>query len=205
MKEHGQGEVERLARILAVVLHCLRGTFPDDFHRRCAFSARAIRHLLAREGIESHAVGGRFTALAVGRFDARYALQGFQGGPEPYPHLWVETEHRLIDLGPHLLPFGSPFPLVPMPALAWAKEDALPAALSYQRVEVIADDAPFSISHQVSRQAERFVDCCLDMIAAPPVPYLLTGARTLADAEERGDAWAEAVARFQESAVRPAP
>jgi len=202
MEEHGQREVERLARILAVVLHCLRDTFPDDFHRRCAFSARAVRQLLAREGVKSHAVGGRFTALAVGRFDPRYALQGFQGGPERFPHLWIETDRRLIDLAPHLLPFGSPFPLAPMPALAWDKADPLPAALSYEPIEVIAEDAPFSVSADVSAQAERFVDCCLDMIAAPPVPYLLTGAQSLADAEKRGDAWAQAVARFQRSAVR---
>jgi hypothetical protein len=205
MTDHDQEEVERLARILAVVFHCLRESFPDDFYRRCAFAARAIRELLLRDGVESHAVGGRFTALAVGRFDARYALQGFQGGPEPYPHLWVETEHRLIDLGPHLLPFGSPFPLVPMPALAWNKGDPLPAALAYEQIDVIADHAPFSVSDEVSAQARSFVDCCLDMMAASPLTFLLTGARALTEAEQAGDAWARAVARFQKSVARHTP
>jgi hypothetical protein len=205
MEGNGDGEVERLARILGVVLHCLRDTFPDDFYRRCAFSARAIRQLLAREGVKSHAVGGRFTALAVGRFDARYALQGFQSGPEPYPHLWVETEQWLIDLGPHLLPFGSPFPLTPMPALAWNKAELLPAALFYERIDVIADDAPFSVSSDVSDQAERFVECCFEMAAAPPLPYLITDLKELAEARQRGDAWALAAERFQRSAVRYTP
>lgn len=200
-----QGEVERLKRILAVVLHCLRDTFPNDFHRRCAFSARATRMLLQREGIGSHVVGGKFTALAVGTFDARYSLQGFQSGPEPYPHLWVETEHRLVDLGPHLLQFGSPFPLTPMPALAWAKTDPLPAALTYEPIDRIPDDAPFSLIGTVADQADRFVDCCFDMIAALPVPWLLTGKLALREAQLAGDPWAQAVARFQISAVRPAP
>lgn len=200
MAVESRGEVERLSHVVAAVLQCLKDAFPHDFHRRCAFSARGIRELLAREGIASHAVGGRFIALAVGRSDARYALQGFQWGPEPYPHLWVETEHRLIDLGPHLLPFGSPFPLVPMPALAWDKSDPLPAALAYEPIDVIADDAPFSYTGEVAEEADHFVACCLTAATAPasvpPLPWLLTGMRTLDSADIAGKPWAQAAKRF---------
>lgn len=191
-------QVDRLGRTLAIVLDCLREAFPQDFHRRCAYSARAIVALLGREGVTARAVGGRFTALAVGTYGERLALQGFEAGPEPFPHLWVETADWQIDLGPYLLPFGSPFPIVPMPALIWDRAQPLPAALRYTAIDILPDAAPFSTDPAVAARADWFVRCCLERAeSGGPFPHwIATGEAALAQAATAGDAWALAARHF---------
>jgi hypothetical protein len=193
-------QVERVARILAVVLGCLREHFPRDYYRRCAFAAHGIRTLLTRDGIQNRVVGGRFTALVVAKFGSRYALQGFEDGPELYPHLWVETDDRLIDLGPYLLPFGSPFPVASMPPLVWRRSEALPAALRYEMIDVVPDQAPFSVDPEVAKQGEAFATLCLDRCHGPiDFPHwIATGDAALAVAEGSGDRWVHGVRHFEQ-------
>lgn len=195
-------QVERIAHILAVVLGCLHDHFPRDYFRRCAFAALGIRALLNEGGSASRVVGGRFTALVVARFGARYALQGFQDGPELYPHLWVETDDRLIDLGPYLLPFGSPFPVMAMPPLIWNRADSLPAALRYDAIDVLADDAPFSVDPDVARQGEVFASLCLERCRghADFPHWIATGHAALED--HAGDAWVKGVRHFQQVVIK---
>ncbi|NNM75499.1 hypothetical protein HJG53_01065 [Sphingomonas sp. ID1715] len=196
---HENIEAERIGQLLGVVLTCLLETFPRDFFRRCAFSAYAIRALLARDGVGSHAVGGRFTSLVVSRHGDRYALQGFESGPERFPHLWVATANRIIDLGPYFLPWGSPFPLQLMPPLVWSRSEPLPKGLHYEVIEVLSDNATFSSDPDVQRQADEFVSRCL--AAAPtsvPFPYwLATGQAALIHADAAGDAWVKGLVQFE--------
>ena len=196
--EPNDPQVERIAHVLTVVLGCLREHFPDDYFRRCAFAARGIRALLDKDGIDGHAVGGRFTALAVARFGPRYALQGFTDSPEPYPHLWVETPQRLIDLGPYLLPYGSPFPIVAMPPLIWDRAEPLPAALRYEPIDVVSDDAPFSVDLLVAREAEAFVTLCMDHCADEArFPHWIATGRQALD-RQIDDRWVQGVRHFEQ-------
>lgn len=198
----GQPDDRRLERVLACVVHCLRETFPQDFHRRCAFSARAVLALLEGEGVEAQAVGGRFAALVVADSGERYALQGFRDGPELYPHLWVETDERLIDLGLYLLPLGSPFPAVAAPALAWPRATPLPAALSYEAIGPLARDAPFSLDPVIDALGARFVAACLGWVGRSEredafPSWIATGPASLAAAASAGDIWARSVERYE--------
>ena len=196
--EEQNPQIERLAHILAVVLGCLREHFPRDYYRRCAFAARGTRALLEQEKIASRAVGGRFTALAVAKFGSRYALQGFQDGPELYPHLWVETDDRLIDLGPYLLPYGSPFPIVSMPPLIWNRSEPLPAALRYEMIDVVPDNAPFSVDPEVDRQGEAFGALCLSRCDGQTrfLHWIATGDAALD--RQPDDPWVKGVRHFEQ-------
>ncbi|HEV2567615.1 hypothetical protein [Sphingomonas sp.] len=207
-QRHGQdgdgSQVERMAQILAAVLGCLREQFAHDYFRRCAFAARGIRTLLLQQGIPNRVVGGRFTALVVAKFGSRYALQGFQDGPELYPHLWIETDDRLIDLGPYLLPSGSPFPIVAMPPLIWNRAEQLPAALRYEAIDTVPDDAPFSVDPEVDRQGEVFAARCVESCEVRAAfPYwIATGDKALRD--QADDPWVKGVRHF-EQVVRKLP
>jgi hypothetical protein len=196
-------QVERIGQLLGVVLTCLLEAFPHDFYRRCAFSVFATRALLARDGIASRAVGGRFTSFVVARDGGRYALQGFQDGPERYPHLWVETATRMIDLGPYLLPWGSPFPLVLMPPFIWSRADPLPKGIHYQAVDILPEHTPFSTDPHVQQQAEAFAQRCLSHESgAGGFPFWIAcDLASLAEAEAAGDAWVRGLQQFERGPI----
>lgn len=201
----GEGSLATLERVLAAVEACLCETFPADFFRRCAFSAFAIRALLRDAGIDAVLVGGQFAAFVMTPDQARLAVQGFRGGHEPHPHYWVEADDRLIDLGPHLLAFGSDYPIVPMPALAWDMSAPLPAAFRYKARQRFPANSPMSVDSKLCAQAESFVERCRSLLGDPertPVlpTWMASSYASLLAAMQRGDPWALGAKQFEQMA-----
>ncbi|HYZ48529.1 MAG TPA: hypothetical protein VE567_06505, partial [Sphingomonas sp.] len=196
-------DLEQIEHVLAVVEACLCETFPQDFFRRCAFAAFGLRALLQDAGIDAVLVGGQFAALVVTPEDGRLALQGFKSGPDLYPHLWVEAADRLIDLGPYLLAFGSDYPVVPMPFLAWSMSAPLPGGLRYKAQRRLPAGHPMSNDSAVNRQCDAFVDRCLELAIArdqrPRLPgWIATDYATLLAAAGRDDPWARGAMHFEQ-------
>jgi hypothetical protein len=204
-------DLAAIERVLGVIEACLLETFPDDFYRRCAFSAYGMRALLRDAGADPVLVGGHFAAFVISADASRHALQGFRSGREPNPHYWVEAWDRLIDLGPHLLAFGSQYPIVPMPALAWDMSAPLPAAFRYKARKRYPDDSPMSPDPELCAQAECFVARCRLVIADPQRAPRLQGwvasnFASLLAAVQRGDPWACGAKRFEQMAqTQPLP
>jgi hypothetical protein len=200
------GPTVQTERLLAVVEAALCEMFPADFFRRCAFAAFGMRALLQDAGIEAHVVGGQFAAFVMTPDGSRMAVQGFDRGTEPYPHLWVEADGRLIDLGPYLLPFGSEYPVAPMPALIWDLAAPLPAALRYKTHERLPVDARISANPAVRTLCEDFLDRCRSLAAdasrAPVLPnWIATGPASMLTAIGRSDPWACGAKRFERMAL----
>lgn len=197
-----RGDLATIEHVLGVVEACLLETFPDDFYRRCAFSAFGIRALLRDAGADPVVVGGHFAAFVMTPDQSRQALQGFKAGREPHPHYWVEACDRLIDLGPHLLAFGSDYPIVAMPALAWDMSAPLPAAFRYRARQRYPGDSPMSLDPDLCHQADAFVAKCRALMADPDrAPrlqcWVVGNYASLLAAVQRGDAWASGAKRFE--------
>lgn len=198
-------ELERIERALAIIESCLCEMFPDDFFRRCAFAAFAARALLHKWGIAAEVVGGQFGAFVLTEDNNRLTIQGFEPGRERCPHFWVEAAGRLIDLGPYLLAFGSPYPVATMPAMAWELDAPLPASIRYQVQERFPADSRISPTRTVRDQCDAFVDRCQaradessDKGRLPT--WIATGNASLVAAAERGDPWALGARRFEQMA-----
>jgi hypothetical protein len=201
MSAIGLAEIER---VLAIVEARLCETFPDDFFRRCPFAAFGVRALLRDAGVDAVLVGGQFAAFVMTPDQGRLAVQGFKSGREPHPHYWVEAEDRLIDLGPHLLAFGSDYPIVRMPAIAWDMSAPLPSSFRYKAQQRYPADSRMSIDPKLCAQADAFVDSCRKTAAgegSPALPtWLATSYASLLAAVERDDPWACGARRFEQMA-----
>lgn len=192
--------------MLAVLESCLCELFPSDFYRRCAFAAFGMVALLNDAGISASIIGGQFAAFVMAPDGSRMAVQGFDRGQEPFPHIWVEAEGHSIDLGPYLLPFGSDYPVAPMPALAWNMAAPLPAALRYKVHARLQSDARVSANPAVRTQCDRFVARCrevhADVSRTPRLPnWVATGPASMAAAVGREDSWACGAKRFEQLAA----
>ena len=198
-------DLAEIERVLAIVETRLCEAFPDDFYRRCPFAAFGIRALLRDADIDAVLVGGQFAAFVMTPDQGRLAVQGFKSGHEPHPHYWVEAEDRLIDLGPHLLAFGSDYPIVRMPVLAWDMTAPLPSSFRYKAQQRYPADSRMSIDPKLCAQADAFVGSCREMAAdpagAPKLPtWLATSYASLLAAVERDDPWACGARRFEQMA-----
>jgi hypothetical protein len=166
--------------------------------------------MLHDRGTVAEVVGGHFGALVL-TDQNRLAFQGFEPGLERCPHFWVECAGRLIDLGPYLLAFGSPYPVVTMPAVAWDQDVPLPAAIRYKVLERFPADSRISRTRIVREQCDAFVEQCRsragDRDYAPQLPtWIATGHASLAAAAERDDPWALGARRFEQVAqFQPPP
>lgn len=198
----GLGDFERM---MAIVEAMLREMFPDDFFRRCAFAAFGLRALIEDGGVEARLVGGQFGAFVMTPDRRRLAVQGFGSGPEPFPHLWVETPAYLIDLGPHLLAFGSEYRIVGMPAVIWDLAAPMPAALRYKASGTLPPGARISADRSVSDLCDVFVDRCRDRELACPKgerlrTWIATNYGSLEAAVRLRDRWALGAKRFERTA-----
>lgn len=195
----------RIDAILAIVEACLCDSFPNDFFRRCAFAAFGVRALLQDLGIDAVIVGGQFAALVITPDQARIAVQGFRSGRELFPHFWVEAADRLIDLGPYLLPFGSDYPVLPMPAVSWDMSAPLPESIRYRARRRLPPSNQMSTDSAINAQCDAFVAQCRAMAAsgAPPPRFptwIATNYASLLAAVDRGDHWALGAKRFEQLA-----
>ncbi|MBS0502886.1 MAG: hypothetical protein JSS55_03605 [Proteobacteria bacterium] len=195
-------DLSKIERVLGIVEYCLCEAFPRDFFRRCAFAGFGVRALLQDMGIEAAMVGGQFAALVVAPDRGRLAVQGFKAGREPFPHFWVEADDRLIDLGPHLLAYGSDYPVLSMPALAWEMSAPLPSAIRYKAQQRLPHDTRMSIDQALNVRCDGFVRECRAVAAngkaTPALPtWLASNYASLLTAVDRGDAWAGEAKRFE--------
>ena len=190
--------------MLAIVEACLCESFPHDFFRRCAFAAFGLGALLQDAEIDAVIVGGQFAALVVTPDQERMAVQGFESGRELYPHIWVEAADRLIDLGPHLLAFGSDYPVAAMPVLAWDMSAPLPAAFRYKAQKRLPADQRMSTDPAVNALCDRFVaDCRAEARngSRPTLPtWIANNYASLLAAVDRKDPWACGAKRFEQMA-----
>ena len=117
----------------------------------------------------------------------------------------MEADDRLIDLSPYLLAFGSDYPIVAMPALAWDMSAPLPSSFRYKAQQRYPADSRMSIDPKLCAQADAFVEACRRMIADPAkasrLPtWLATSYASLLAAVERNDPWACGARRFEQMA-----
>jgi hypothetical protein len=193
--------LRQLERILTVVERTLRKSFPDDYHKRCAYSAFGIYTLLKDADVPAHLVGGDFVAFVMSLDGQRAAVQGFGFGEDQPSHFWVEAEGRLIDIAPHFLPRESSFPVVEMPAVAWNLAEPLPLFLRYRVQDRITGPAAMSADPVINARCDSFVAACQQRLQAQIGPldfptWLLTGANSLAKKAQGRDRWAWGAEKF---------
>ena len=66
--------LRQLERILATVDRCLKKTFPEDHHQRCAYAAFGVRELMRASGAAPEVMGGDFVAFIVARDNRRAGM-----------------------------------------------------------------------------------------------------------------------------------
>lgn len=191
----------QILRLLTTVVRSLRKEFPTDFYKRCSYAAFATRALLLDAGVEGEIIGGDFVAFIVSKDGARAGMQGFGFGKEQCSHFWIVADGRLIDVGPHLLPSDSSYPVAPMPFVAWNMSSSLPAYLRYRPLERFPADAVMSTLPEQNDRCDRFIADCrkraASQVAGASSPsWLLTGDAAVGAAARGRDAWAIGALRF---------
>lgn len=194
--------MRKLERTLAVVDRALRREFPTDFHKRCMYAAFAIKTLLRDQGIDAQIVGGDFASFVISPDLAEPSFQGFGYGEIDCSHFWVETEDRLIDLGPSYLPLESREPIVAMPAAAWELTHPLPNYLRYRAKLRFPEEALMNPDPAINARNERFIEQCRARLAngggaTGLSTWILTSDTSLEAAAKRKDRWAIGASKFE--------
>jgi len=195
---------QMMERVLCVVDRTLRKEFPDDFHKRCMYSAFGIHTLLRELGHRPILVGGDFAAFVLSRDGRRASVQGYssQGRSVESSHYWVELEGTVVDLGTSYLPVESSFPAAAMPATHWDLSFPLPKALQY-RPEIQYDpEVELRSSAEITDRMDKFLDLCKkrnegSLVNSKFDSWLLRDPSSLAGAAKRGDLWAAGAIRFE--------
>jgi hypothetical protein len=196
----------RLEHLLAIVAATLRQEFPEDFYKRCAYSAFATFSLLRDADVDALLVGGDFVAFIVSRDGRQASMQGFGFGDTQCSHFWVEAEGRLIDLGPHFLPEDTRFPAAPMPAVAWDLANPLPRSIRYRTIQRFPAEAEMSSDPIVQARCRTFIAKCrsrrnsqVNFLKFPT--WIVTGKPSMTIATNRRDPWAVGADRFERLVV----
>lgn len=191
----------QILRLLTTVVRSIRKEFPTDFYKRCSYAAFATRALLLDAGVESEIVGGDFMAFIVSKNGARAGMQGFGFGKEQCSHFWTIADGHLIDVGPHLLPHDSSYPIAAMPLVAWNMSSTLPAYLRYRPLERFPADAVMSKTPEQNERCDRFIAACRkraasQIVGASSLSWLLTDEAATSAAARGRDAWATNAMQF---------
>lgn len=197
--------LRQLERILAIVDRCLRKTFPDDHHQRCAYAAFGVRELMRDAGAAPEIMGGDFVAFIVARDGGRAGMAGFAYGEDQCSHFWVECDDLIIDLGPSYLPLRASYPAARMPAVIFRPSESLPNYLRYRSKLRFPAEAVFSSDTTIKARAEAFLTDCRDRSAAQrghlAFPgWIMSGRASVIAAACRNDPWAVSALRFDQMA-----
>ena len=194
--------LRKLEHILAIVAETLRQEFPEDFYKRCAYSAFGTLALLRDAGVDALPVGGDFVAFIVSRDGRQASMQGFGFGETQSSHFWVEAEGRLIDLGPHFLPDDARFLAAAMPAVAWDLANPLPRSIHYRTIQRFPAEAELSPEPTIRARCRAFIAKCrsrldtqADFLKFPT--WIVTGKPSMKIAASKRDAWAIGAERFE--------
>jgi hypothetical protein len=190
-----------IVRALGVVDRALRKDFPEDFDKRCMYAASATCVLLHEAGFESTIVGGDFVAFVVSASGHRAGMQGFGGGKDQPSHYWVRVSDKIVDIGPHYLPWSSSFPAATLPFVAWSQASAPPKFLRYRPTVDYGRSVQRLATFDSVDRSEAFVNNCRRRFESqsgqPKLPaWLLTDWKSLKTAAEHGDFWARNAIRF---------
>ena len=191
----------QIIRLLSVVVRSLRNEFPGDFYKRCCYAAFGMRALLSDVGVEAEVIGGDFVAFIVARDGGRAGMQGFGFGKEQCSHFWVVADGRLLDVGPHLLPNDSSYPVSPMPLVAWDTTAPFPAYLRYRPLQRFQAEAAMSAVPEQNARCVRFIAACRSRAASQvagskSLSWLVTGTGATEAAARGRDSWAIGALRF---------
>lgn len=192
-------------RAMTSVDRALRRAFPDDAGQRCMYAAYALAALLRDAGYQAIVVGGDFLAFVPNRDGLEAAFHGFGGGVDAgtASHYWVESENRLLDTGPLLLPQTAAKPIETPPAVYWPLEADLPRYLRYNPRMRMAPDAVFSTIREQCEKAENLIDDCRRRMRTAkgtgPTKLALLDGPNYTRLNARSDAWASAAWRYENS------
>lgn len=191
-----------IERILCVVDRCLRGQFPDDYHKRCMYASFGIHRLLEALGHSPAVVGGNFGAFLVSRDERSASFQGYASDAGEHSHYWVELNGFIIDLGPYYLPVESSFPASEVPAVFWDTGYELPRGLVYRSVTRYESTETAHLEPHIVEKMEPFLAACHARMSKPLVKpkigkWLVTTPSSIQKAAGKGDQWARAVIRYE--------
>lgn len=191
-----------IERILCVVDRCLRGQFPDDYHKRCMYASFGIHGLLQALGHSPVVVGGNFGAFLVSRDERSASFQGYGSDAGEHSHYWVELNGFIIDLGSYYLPVESSFSASEVPVVFWDPGNELPRALVYRAVARYESTETAHLEPHIVEKMEPFLAACHARMSKPLVKpkigkWLVTTPLSIQRAADKGDQWARAVIRYE--------
>lgn len=185
-------------------------TFPNDYEARCMYAACAVEALIHDTGEQATLTGGNMLVFTLSGAGDPPVAQGFGGGDvRKLSHFWVESDSRIIDLGPNYLPRRSARPILAMPMIAWKSANTLPNYLYYRSLTGGAPAVQVQHTPETAERMAKFLAKCRRRYASPmPVKmrtWVLTGEKSLVEAAKRGDHWAIGARRFQSRQLNLVP
>ena len=199
----------KIEALFAITDWCLKNSFPDDYDSRCLYNACAIHTILMSEGIKANIVGGDvgiFTLSADGR---NALLEGFSGGDTTQPsHYWIDVDGIILDPGATYLPKRSRINALPMPMVAWDKNNALPNYLQYKEKIQFASDVEYVFPDDIANRVSAFVERCQKRYASKAAnkklpTWILSSPKGLNNKAQSGDNWSKGAIRFQSMPSTP--
>lgn len=192
-----------IRRATVVVDREMRKEFPEDFYKRCYYSAAAVVHIIRTAGGQAALVGGDMAGFMLTVNGRQATLQGFGGSTEGMSHVWVEASGSLIDLGFHYLPYDARRPSLPMPVATWQLADELPAYLRYAPIRSTTEAGEFVFDQpahaaRLSVFKERCWSRFNNLVGNPKPPFwFLEHRASLSAAAAAGDRWAAGAIVFE--------
>jgi hypothetical protein len=188
-------------RSFAIVGRALRQTFPDDYHRRCMYAAFGMQSLLGKLGHQATIFGGDIMGFVVSRSGDQAAMHGCGTTDEGHGHFWLHAGGRLVDIGPHYLPYEASLPSEPMPLIAWDLSEPIPPFVRYRAQQDLGPKTVLVSDARITARMESFVQLCERKLKAqvgqPKSPsWLLTSTASLLRHGERGERWVHHAMRF---------
>jgi len=195
--------------LFATIDWCLRKTFPTDYDSRCLYTACAIYSILKKEGVSSIIVGGNVAAFTMSIDGLQASIEGFAGSNSDQPsHYWVEANGLLLDPSVSYLPKSSKVQRVPMPMIAWERENVLPKSLQYRDQIRYDENVEFSFPDDIAARISSFVDLCQKRYSSKAAKkklsgFILSSPENLHHYAISGNKWAMGAMRFQSMSSVP--
>jgi len=147
-------------KAMRVIDRGIRRVFPEDAGKRCMYGAYALAALLRDAQYPAIIVGGDFLVFTPSRDGQSAGLQGFGGSTTvgTASHYWVESEKRLVDPSPMMLPPTTSTQIVKPPAIYWPLDTPFPRYLRYVAKMRVSPDAVFSRVPEQCSKAEAIVE-----------------------------------------------
>lgn len=199
----------KIEELFAVTDWCIKNSFPDDYDARCLYNACAIHSILMSEGVKAIIVGGNVGVFTLSTDGREALLDGFGGGDITQPsHYWVEADGIILDPGTSYLPKRSRMHAVPMPMVAWSRNNALPNYLQYKETIRYAEEVEYIFPDDIANRVSDFIERCQKRYASKAAKkklsnWILSSPNGLNNTAKSGDRWAKGALRFLSMASAP--